>query len=146
MNIYQTLAATLLAALSLSTLTGCGRSSDLDKVTVEGTVSYDGTPVKNGEIRFHPVEGTKGPVSGAPIVDGSYRAVAKGGVPVGKQLVRIEAYDVSGGGGGGGDMISGAGTGSRVNYIPAKYHRESELVIEVTGDRSTMTKDFALEK
>jgi len=134
----------LYSLASLALATGCGRSSDLEKVIVEGTVSYNGEPIKNGEIRFCPVQGTQGPVSGAPIVDGKYRAKAKGGVPVGNQLVRIEGYKSSGGGGG--DMISGAGSGARVNYIPSKYHRESELVIEVSGDKSTMTRDFTLDK
>lgn len=49
----------------LAVLTGCGPKRDLDKVIVEGTVSYDGQPVINGDIKFYPIEGTKGPVSGA---------------------------------------------------------------------------------
>lgn len=130
----------LLAAL------GCGDAGKLDKVVVEGSVSYDGAPVQNGEIRFHPIEGTLGPVSGGPIVDGRYRAVAKGGVPVGKHAVRIIGYETTGSPDD--DMISAAQSGGgRVNYIPRKYNEASELTIDVTGDRKTMThQDFELTK
>ncbi len=124
---------------------GCADSGGLDKVTVEGTVTYNGNPVQNGEIRFVPIEGTQGPVSGAPIVEGRYEAIAKGGVPVGKHTVQIEGYDTKGGGESQ-DMISGGRTGARVNYIPAKYHRESQLTLQVSGDKSSMNHDFNLDK
>lgn len=124
---------------------GCGRSTNLDKVIVEGVVSYDGKPVQNGEILFYPTGGTEGPVSGAPIVDGRYRAVAKGGVPVGQQVVKIEAYDTSPRGGGG-DMTSVGRGGARVNYLPDKYHRASQLTVEITSEDKTITRDFELQK
>lgn len=131
--------------LSLAVCLGCSKSSDLDKVVVEGNVSFKGKPIANGEIRFRPVEGTPGPVSGAPIVDGHYRAVAKGGVPVGKQLVQIEAYDISGGTNSTGDMTSSGRAGARVNLLPSKYHSNSQLMIDVTGERKVMTHDFELD-
>ncbi|WP_145247842.1 hypothetical protein [Aeoliella mucimassa] len=141
-SVYRLLGA---ACLALAFSTGCGKSGGLDKVVVEGDVTYDGNPVQNGEIRFHPIEGTEGPVSGAPIVDGHYRAVAKGGVPVGKHSVQIEAYDTTGNGGSS-EMVAGGRTGARVNYLPDKYHRTSELTVEITGDSSQTTEDFNLEK
>ncbi|MCA9240545.1 MAG: hypothetical protein KDA37_10110 [Planctomycetales bacterium] len=124
---------------------GCGRSGGLEKVIVEGAVSYNGEPVQNGEILFYPTGGAKGPVSGAPVVNGRYRAVAKGGVPVGMQVVKIEAYDTKSSGGGG-DMTSGGRVGARVNYLPDKYHRASRLTVEITSESKTITRDFALEK
>lgn len=137
----------IVASMLLTVLfIGCGKSSDLHKVTVEGKVYFDGEPIANGEIRFRPVEGTPGPVSGAPIVDGHYRAVAKGGVPVGKQLVQIEAYDVSSGSSSSEDMVTGGRVGARVNYLPSKYHSSSQLTINVTGDKKVMTQDFDLAK
>ena len=59
---------------------------------MSGTVTLDGQPVGNGQVEFHPIQGTRGPVSGAPIKDGAYRAHAKGGVPVGAQKVKIKGY------------------------------------------------------
>ena len=127
-------------------LPGCGNSGGLEKVTVEGAVTFDGQPITNGEIQFHPTEGTMGPVSGAPIVDGRYRVEAKGGVPVGKHIVRIEAYGGSGGGSSDEMITSGRSPGGRTNYLPPKYHHHSQLTLDVTGDRSVMTHDFHLTK
>ena len=133
------------ACLTLLVLTGCGKSGGLEKVVVEGDVTYAGKPIENGEIRFNPIEGTQGPPSGAPIVDGHYRAVAKGGVPVGKHSVQIEAYDTSANSGSS-EMVAGGRAGARVNYLPDKYHRATELTVEINGDSSQTTKDFALDK
>jgi hypothetical protein len=124
-------------------LVGCGPTGGLQKVVVEGSVSYDGTPVENGEIRFHPAAGTAGPVSGAPIVAGRFRIEAKGGVPVGSHLVQIEAYDNTGVGG---EMIGGGPTAARTNYLPSKYNRDSELSVDIAGDRRVVTRDFDLLK
>ena len=87
---------TLVSSMCLLTtfclLTAGCQKSNLDKVVVEGAVTFDGIPVENGEIRFYPAEGTLGPVSGAPIVDGQFVAKAKGGVPVGTHQVQIRGF------------------------------------------------------
>ena len=82
----------LLLLSLLVAFSGCGPKSDLQKVVVSGKVTFEGQPVGNGQIEFHPMKGTRGPVSGAPIKDGEYRAHAKGGVPVGLQKVKIKGY------------------------------------------------------
>lgn len=123
---------------------GCGPTG-LEKVIVEGNVTYSGNPIENGEIRFHPTDGTTGPVSGAPIVDGRYKAVAKGGVPVGYHIVRIIGYKVTGSADD--DMLTaGKSGGGRSNYVPSKYNQESVLRLEVPDSSSQMTKDFELAK
>lgn len=124
-------------------ITGCD-GGGLDKVVVEGTVTYAGKPVANGEIQFHPAEGTVGPVSGAPIAAGRFRAEARGGVPVGTQVVTIEAYEASPGEDT--EMTSGGRATVRRNYIPLKYNHESQLTIEVTGESHVLTHDFHLAK
>ena len=125
-------------------LIGCRAQSGLDKVIVSGKVSYDGQPVENGQIYFYPTEGTKGPVSGAPIKDGAYVARAKDGVPVGNHLVKIEGYrsrDASRDG----DMLTGAASGGApVQYIPPKYNRSTELVVTIPGVSRKFTKDYEL--
>ena len=101
-------------------------------------------PVENGQIYFYPTEGTKGPVSGAPIKDGAYVARAKDGVPVGSHLVKIEGYrspDASRDG----DMLTRAASGGApVQYIPAKYNRSTELEVKIPGGTRKFTKDYEL--
>jgi hypothetical protein len=61
-------------------LTGCGDG----KGVVNGTVSYDGQPVKSGSVTFISVEGE--PVrEGAVITDGAFKAT----VPPGKYKVEL---------------------------------------------------------
>ena len=77
--------------LGLVLIAGCGRSGGLDAKVVHGTVTVAGEKVDAGEVRFVPIEGTPGPTSAATILDGQYRIEARGGVPVGKHRVEVEA-------------------------------------------------------
>jgi len=79
---------TLLFAAVLLTfgLVGCGEAN-VPKGKVTGTVSFNGKPVKDGYIVFHPTDG-KGSDSGGPIVDGAYTLSA---VPVGQKTVTISS-------------------------------------------------------
>lgn len=129
----------LLNAALVAALLGCGGSSELEKVVVEGQVSVDGEPVQNGEIRFFPINGTPGAVSGGPIRDGRYKAEAKGGVPVGEQRVEIEAYRRAGGRMSE-DVINEGG--AAVQYLPPKFNAQSELTVLVDADHAQ--HDFEL--
>jgi hypothetical protein len=120
-------------------LVGCGGASELEKVVVEGQVTVDGQPVQNGEIRFFPINGTPGAVSGGPIRDGRYKAEAKGGVPVGEQRVEIEAYRRAGGRMSEDVMNEG---GAAVQYLPPKFNAQSELTVVVDADHAV--HDFEL--
>lgn len=73
---------------------GCGRASHSQ--VVSGTVTCDKKLVEKGEIRFVIVDGTKGPDSYAPIVDGHYEIKARGGVPIAKHRVEIRAFRKTG--------------------------------------------------
>ena len=139
---------------------GCGRNESV--VVVEGAVSYAGQRVMNGDIRFYPIEGTLGAAAGAPIVDGHYQAVNKGGVSVGKHRIVIRAFvleDVGpvSGQPAGGDLLAPASPGpnakprmpvyaveGRKQFIPGKYNAQSELTAEVTGESNPQTIDFDL--
>jgi hypothetical protein len=126
------LAIILLAAL------GCGQTSDLDKVVVRGTVTLDGQPIPNGELRFIPTNGTKGPISGGPIKDGAYVAQGRGGVPVGEHRVEIKAYRPAGKPG---QSISPEG-GPAEQYLDRRFNEQTTLTAKI--EALTETQDFQL--
>jgi hypothetical protein len=59
---------------------------------VSGEVTLDGQPLKQGLIKFDPVDG-KTPTADAKVIDGKYTAEK---VPVGDKIVRISASKVVG--------------------------------------------------
>lgn len=130
---------TFLCLLSPCVLVGCGRESSLDRVEVRGKVTFAGKPIQNGEIRFFPAQKTKGPVSGAPIVEGTYEVTQRGGVPVGNHRVEIEAFRKSRA-----RPELNAEGGHREQYLPEQFNIGSKLTAVVTSDASTMELNFDL--
>jgi hypothetical protein len=63
---------------------------------VHGTITFQGNKVDTGAITFVPIDGTPGPVSVGTITDGEYRIDARGGVPLGKHRVQVEARNKTG--------------------------------------------------
>lgn len=127
----------LIAVVAALTLTGCGKTSDITKVIVKGNVTFDGESISNGEIRFHPTGGTRGPLSGGTIQKGVYVAEGRGGVPIGEHRVEILAFraakNQSNFGGEGGPVVQ---------YLPEKYNSETTLV--VTINKGEPKHDFSL--
>jgi len=125
---------------------GCNQGG-LQKVIVVGDVSYNGEPVKNGEILFYPTGDTQGPVSGASIKDGHYEAIGKGGVPVGTHRAVIRGFRAA-------KPLGKAATnvanqleqegGIREQCLPAKYNDQSTLEVTVEGNQRRVVKDFSL--
>ena len=122
-------------------LFGCGSAGTLERVEVRGKAAYAGTPVKNGEIRFFPIDGTPGPVSGAPIIDGNYEVTQRGGVPVGSHRVEVEAFRSSQA-----YPELNAEGGHRQQFLPSKYNTVSELTVAVPGEHAVFTYDLDLPK
>ena len=141
-------AALLVAAALLAiVIAGCGGQEGPQRVVVSGAVTYQGQPVSEGKIRFSPAEGTEAPPSGTFIVQGQYVADAKGGVPVGTHKVQIEAFRPDP------NFQKPAGplpTGiteeelGRVQYIPEKYNKRTELQITIPPGSDPITQDFEL--
>lgn len=137
--------------LLVTALGGCGRGHGPTRIVVAGTVTYEGKPVGQGQIRFVPVKGSTGPVSVAEVVDGKYRADAKGGVPVATQRVEIYAYRPD-------PKFDAAhvrrppsvGASSdwppKEQYLPAKYNDRSELELIVETGHGEVRRDFELPK
>jgi hypothetical protein len=113
-------------ALQLGTLclvAGCSTGPAVG--TVNGDVTFDGQPVKDGRISFTPLDG-QAPTGGAPIVNGKFQAV----VPVAKMKVAIngnkvigkrKAYDTP----------ESPWEDDVAELLPAKYNVNSDLTLEV---------------
>ncbi|MES2791193.1 MAG: hypothetical protein V4719_16380 [Planctomycetota bacterium] len=128
---------TLVAALLVS-VAGCG-SQEIPKALVRGNVLLNGAPLKEGAIKFIPIEGD-GPTAGAVLKgDGEYSTE----VPVGMMRVEITSPKV---------------TGKRKAFdtpdsptieiteeqIPDRYNAKSELKYEVVSGEKEVEADFDL--
>jgi len=94
--------------------------------TLTGTVTVDGEPLKDGAVRFVPVDASKGGTAGAVIKDGTFTCQ----VPVGEMRVEFNAPKI---------------VGKRKAYdtpdsptvdiveelLPPKYNAKSELKITI---------------
>ncbi len=131
--------ARTLALLTVA-VAGCGGLPDEpQRVPVKGQVTYDGRPVADGRIRFEPMGRTKGPVSGGAIADGRFLIDHKGGVPVGRQRVHIEAYRTAEHARP--DPVEGP---LRVQFLPERYNVKSTLKITIESGSSEIARDFPL--
>lgn len=115
---------TLLIALTLVMLVGCGAKGGLDLHRVTGKVTFDGEPVKEGRILFRLVDGDQRAFSGT-ITDGLYTVDS---LP-GKMRVEITASRIVPG------KFDTSNPGEKVPvgemYIPERYNAKSELTAEV---------------
>lgn len=137
MNTRIAILCSLLAFIAI----GCGRKSDLEKVTVSGTVVRDGNPIEKGRITLFPIEGTSGPVSGAEIIKGAYKIDIHGGVPVGTHRVAFHEVEV--------DTKRDPTLPPPLvenNILPPKFNDESKLKLEVESGSKAITKDFDLDE
>ena len=87
--------AVLACVMASAAVSGCG-GDGLDSVVVHGTVTVGGEKADTGEVRFVPIDGTPGSACAATIVDGEYKVEARGGVPVGKHRVEVDARKKTG--------------------------------------------------
>jgi len=127
-------------------LTGCGKDRGPERVVVSGTVTYNGKPIPEGNIRFMPVATSAVPMAGAEIKDGEYKVDGRGGVPVGTHKIEIEAYRTEPSDPKPGEtpppmMARGA---PRIQYLPKRYHVDSQLQITIEPGSREITKDFDL--
>lgn len=121
-------------------ISGCGAKSEIEKVEVRGQVVSEGKPMGKGRITFFPMEGTKGPVSGAEIRDGQYSVDSKGGVPIGKHRVEFHEFAVD-------PKRDPTRPPPMVenNILPPKFNTNSKLEFTVEPGKA-ITRDFDLDK
>lgn len=123
-------------------LVGCG-GPDYDgdqRFPLSGTVTFNGEPVDNvGNISFLPMEGEKkGRVSGGIIQGGKYTVSEARGANAGKHKVQIHWYKPTGKQ----VMQSGQLVDEHKEAIPDKFHKNSELTVEVGPDKTTFDFDL----
>ncbi|MCL4203728.1 MAG: hypothetical protein KJ000_14605 [Pirellulaceae bacterium] len=120
-------------------MTGCGASDGVDRASVSGTVTLDGQPVGEGSIVFTPTAGTTGPMCFVPIANGAY-SIAAGdrGPVVGKHKVEIEGYRDTG-------TVDDGGAALKDQIVPAKYNRQTTLVVEVAKGSNTHNFELVSE-
>ena len=136
------------AAGCLATIiSGCGQNGP-ERVVVSGKVTFQGEPLKSGEIRFMPTNGADGSAEGALVTDGQYVANGRGGLPVGTYAVsivtrdgRVPIRDLTPA-----SVPAGQSNGDspRRQLLPAKYNTRSQLEITVASGNRNIVQDFAL--
>src|SRR5712692_7793236 len=67
-------------------------SSYKGRMEVSGTVTLEGSPLKQGMVRFVPLD-KQDTESGSPITDGEYKVPQDKGLKPGKYLVQISSGD-----------------------------------------------------
>ena len=131
-----------LVLLVVLVVAGCSGRKGPERVVVSGRIRYQGQALETGNIQFTPIKGTSGPVSGAVIREGQYRADGRGGVPVGTHRVEITAYRIPPGV----DLDKiDPDEYPREPIVPPRYNVNSELEFTVESGQRSVTKDFDLQ-
>ena len=122
---------------------GCQRTADgPTRRTVEGTVTYQSTPLEYGMIRFVPENDEA--VATAIIEKGKYRVTNKGGVPVGTSRVEITASRniaaLSE------DAILTQESQKAPVTLPDKYNKNSVLTETIPEGKAPFTLNFTLQE
>ena len=118
----------LMLIAALLAAAGCGDGSTS---TVNGTVTLDGQPLKEGVVRFVPTDG-KGQTASAEVKDGKFTAVvARGELRVEfsapKVVRQTKMYDTP----------DSKLVDETVELLPARYNVQSTLKITVKGGSQT---------
>jgi len=106
---------------------------------VQGTVTFDGTPVDGGRIMFIAAD-PKGVHAHADINQGKYSIDAAKGPSVGKHRVEILWYKLTG------KKVVGSDppnlVDEKIQLIPEQYNGKSTLTQEVTSGVNTFNFDL----
>ncbi|MFN3160841.1 MAG: hypothetical protein ACE37I_16110 [Rubinisphaera brasiliensis] len=132
--------------LALSAIAGCwGGSGALpyERAAVSGTVTWKGSPLESGMIRFVPdTEVIKGQVAGKPVFgrieNGNYQIPADKGPTVGKNRVEITSYRKTGKKRQEEDSV----IEEQVQFLPDNYNTNSSLTADVTAGENAINFDL----
>lgn len=127
-----------LLLLALATCAGCGEADRQNRLPVAGTVTFNGSPLSRGSIRFEPQDEPKAIVSGAMIVQGTYAIPKDRGLPPGKYLVCIHA--AASAAQSSPDAAPGPNTAASAReLIPPEFNVKSTQVVEVQTGKNEFT-------
>jgi hypothetical protein len=127
---HRWLAGLVLVGTLVFAASGCGGSN---RGAVQGKVTFNGDPLKEGQISFVPLDPKLGPTAGGVIVDGEYQIDASRGPVAGEYQIQIVASRKTGRKtwDGMGDEKAPAHQKNYVEevvaFIPARYNAVSEL-------------------
>ncbi len=130
------------AACLAALLVGCDQQeySGPERFPLSGEVTYDGEPVDVGSISFLPA-GNNQRVSGGYIENGKYSVPEAQGANAGKYRIEIRWQKLTG------KKVrspqSGEMEDQRAEGLPAKFHKDSELTVDVMAEKKTY--DFHLK-
>jgi hypothetical protein len=116
---------------------GCGGDPGPERIIVSGTITYNGKPIPEGEIRFVPTATSAVPLTIARVVDGRYRADHLGGVPVGTHKIEIQAFHSAAG------KAVALGPAPQ-NYLPKRFNTESQRQIMIDSGAREVTQNLDL--
>jgi hypothetical protein len=140
-TILRYFSASVLLVVSLFLAAGCGGGPP--RASVEGTVTYDGTPIDGGQISFLSVE-AKGLNADAEIKDGKYHLDANKGPALGGQRVRILWFKKTG------KQVVGNDPPNLVDetiqVIPKKYNDPTGLTADIKAGKNTFNFELKYEK
>lgn len=127
--------------ISATLIAGCGDTTG-GRLAVSGSVTLKGQPIKDGSIRFSPLDG-QGTENGCGIVDGKFKLDKKDGLRPGKYLVRVTSGD---GKTPNDEEVAGPGGNTNIvsiDLIPPDWAEKSNQQIEVkSGEKNEFTFDI----
>lgn len=130
--------------LVLTVVAAVGCDSGPRRYPIRGEVTFDGVAVDTGTIKFHPIEGTKGPVTGSNIEEGRYEVPEEKGPLEGEYRVQIEGLRATG------KMrpnMAGEMTVKElVPFTPPEFGGTTSTLRVEIGPDSEPVQDFPLEK
>lgn len=134
----------LVMAILSAAVSGCSKGDGLDRQAVSGQVTFDGHPLKEGEILFFPSQNAKDAIAtGGHIANGAYAVSQENGPIPGNYKVQITAAGGAQAPPANADAMPGTGPIHAKELIPAKYNTETTLSADVkSGAKNTF--DFTL--
>ena len=127
-------------AFLASGLAGCG---GYGRASVQGAVTYDGTPVDTGGITFVPADGRADVKKASGVIkDGKYAIEGDSGLSPGQYKVEISWNKSTGAKGGSKDPDMQNPNLDTKQVLPAKFNTATTLTAEVKSGSQTI--DFPL--
>lgn len=131
-----------LLTLSVWVAVSGGCSEQVTRVSLSGTVSFDGEPIEDGQIAFEPLG--EGKMEFGIITKGEYTIPKEFGLVPGKYLVRITGNRPTGKKAEPSPFLKeGDSLEIYEQYIPLEFNTGSKLKVKIEAERE-LQKDFAI--